>query len=477
MVTRVIDIIIALIGLTLLLLGLPVIAFFIKIDSRGPVFYKCDRVGLNGKVFKMYKFRTMYENPVNLGPSLSPLGDPRVTPVGKVLRRLKLNEFPQFFNVLKGDMSLIGPRPESLDLAQAYPEYAKKIFTVKPGLMGPNQILGRNEEEMYPPGGDPVKFYLEQLLPRKVAIDLDYIDNKSVLRDLKYLFLGVKVTVTEAISRRHLIDNLSQLFMLGCDASLCVLSFSLALYIRFGNADQPLRYIGPFVKVLPLTVLIRMPIFIYFGFYHTLIRHLSIYDIKRVIKGVTFGSLVLVVVIFLAGFMRGYSRAVFMIDWLCLTSLLIGYRTILVTLHQHYVGKTDSPGNGKNVLIWGAGDAGELCLRYLQKEKGSVYNIVGFIDDNPQKRGKRIRGVKILGNRHHLELVAKLYNIQGVFIAIPSASENEINTILDLCVDLGLGSTIFLAKSNAQVQPAEPPRQVSLVNGYPPWGEAQSQKH
>jgi lipopolysaccharide/colanic/teichoic acid biosynthesis glycosyltransferase len=477
MVTRIIDIIIALIGLTLLLLGLPVIAFFIKVDSRGPVFYKCDRVGLNGKVFKMYKFRTMYENPANLGPSLSPLGDPRVTPVGKVLRRLKLNEIPQFFNVLKGDMSLIGPRPESLDLAQAYPEFAQKIFTVKPGLMGPNQILGRNEEEIYPPGVDPVKFYLEQCLPRKVAVDLDYIDNKSVLRDLKYLLLGVKVTVTEAISRRHLADNLSQLFMLGCDACLCVLSFSLALYIRFGNADHPLAYIGPFVKILPLTVLARMPIFIYLGFYHTLIRHLSFYDIKRVIKGVALSSLFLVVVTFLAGFMKGYSRAVFIIDWLCLTSLLIGYRTLLMTVHHYYVGQTNSPGKRKNVVILGAGDAGELCLRYLQKEQEPAYNIVGFIDDNPQKRGKRIGGVRILGDRHHLGLVAKIYNVREVFIAIPSATESEIKKILDLCVNLGLASTIFLSKITAQGQPADTPRQVSPVNGYPPWAEAQSQKN
>lgn len=466
MIIRIFDIIVSILGLILLLLFLPVIALFIKIDSKGPVFYKCDRVGLNGRIFKMYKFRTMYENPANVGPMVSPLGDPRVTPVGLVLRRLKLNELPQFFNVLKGDMSLIGPRPESPVLAQAYPKYAKKIFTIKPGLMGPNQILGRNEEEIYPPGVDPVKYYIEELLPRKVAVDLEYADNKSILRDLKYLFLGVKVTVTEAISRRHLSDNRTQLFMLGCDACLCILSFSLAHFIIFFGGEPRPTMLEPFAKALPLTVLVRMPIFAYFGFYHTLVRHLSFYDITRVIKGVTLASLALVAISFLCGFLHGYSRGVFLIDWFCLITLLIGYRVLLMKIHLHYVAKTRPPADERNVLIWGAGDAGEICLRFLQKERDPAYKIIGFIDDNPQKRGKRIGGVKILGDRHHLGLLAKLYKIQEVFVAIPSAPHNEMHTIFEICCDLGLSCVSFLAKSDAYADPAANRRQISLANGY-----------
>ena len=136
----------------------------------------------------MYKFRTMYETPQALGPSVSPQGDPRVTPVGRVLRRLKLNEFPQFINVFQGEMTLVGPRPESPDLAALYPESAQKIFSVKPGLIGPNQILGRNEEELYPPGVDPQKYYIEEILPQKLPLDLEYIADRSLLKNLKYPF-------------------------------------------------------------------------------------------------------------------------------------------------------------------------------------------------------------------------------------------------------------------------------------------------
>jgi lipopolysaccharide/colanic/teichoic acid biosynthesis glycosyltransferase len=466
MINRVIDIIVSIVGLLLLLLFLPFIALIIKLDSKGPIFYACHRVGLNGKIFQMYKFRSMYDRPVDLGPSLSPRGDPRVTAVGRLLRRLKLNELPQFINVLKGDMTLIGPRPEAPDLAQAYPEYARKIFTIKPGLVGPNQILGRNEEEIFPPEVDPVKYYIEQLLPRKIAVDLQYVDDKSILKDLRYLFLGAKVTVTEAFTRRHLLENWSQIFMLVCDACLCFLSFTLALYIRFGDATNQVANIQPFVKVLPLAIVTRIPIFIYLGFYHTLIRHLSFYDLKRVIKGVALGSVVLVAVTFLCGFMNGYSRAVFVIDWLCLTSLLIVYRIMLMTLHQRYVAKTISLGKVRNVIIWGAGDAGELCLQYLQKAPARPYKIVGFIDDNPQKLGKRIGGAKILGTRYHLGLLAKLYQIQEVFVAIPSAPRTEIEKILDICGSLGLSSISFLAKSDVHVHPAESLRHTALANGY-----------
>jgi lipopolysaccharide/colanic/teichoic acid biosynthesis glycosyltransferase len=199
MLNRGLDIIVSLMGVLILLMMLPVIAILIKLDSPGPVFYVGRRVGKDGKIFKMFKFRTMYGTPKPWGMSVSFQGDPRVTPTGLWLRRLKFNEFPQFFNILKGDMTLVGPRPETPDVAEKYPPEAQKIFSVKPGLVGPTQILGRNEEELYPRGGDATRFYLDELLPRKLPVDLEYLETKSFLKDLKYLLLGAWVTTTGAI--------------------------------------------------------------------------------------------------------------------------------------------------------------------------------------------------------------------------------------------------------------------------------------
>jgi lipopolysaccharide/colanic/teichoic acid biosynthesis glycosyltransferase len=462
---RFFDIFISLIGLLLLLLMLPWIALLIKLDSRGPVFFLCDRVGLGGKIFKMYKFRTMYQTPLPLGGSISPQGDPRVTPIGRFLRRVKLNEFPQFINVLKGDMTLIGPRPEAPDLAAFYPDFAKRIFSVKPGLAGPNQILGRNEEELYPPGEDPIKYYIEHILPRKLPLDLEYMDDRSILKNLKYLFLSVKVTIFGALRRQHLTDNASQLFFILADIALCILSLTLAHYLRYESFSKPILY-QSFVRVLPLTLLIRIPIFIYFGFYHTLVRHLSFYDIKTIFKGVTVSSLVLIGYFFFSRLetFTKYGRGVFIIDWFCLINLLAGYRILLKKLFYYYKSEPIRSGTQKRVLIWGAGDGGELCQRYLQKEKENPYEIIGFIDDDPKKRSFRLSGVKVLGNRDHLKILVQLYKIQEIFVAMPSVEVYRIKQALEICDSLGVEAKLFQLSATSYSKPSPDLASVSQVD-------------
>lgn len=444
MLTRIIDIVVSLVGMLFLLLMLPWIGLLIKLDSSGPVFYRCNRVGKGNKIFQMFKFRTMYETPVALGPSVSAQGDPRVTRIGGILRRLKLNEFPQFINVLKGEMTLVGPRPESPDLAAAYPPGTEKIFSVKPGLVGPNQILGRNEEEWYPPGVDQKRYYIDYILPKKLPLDLQYIEDKSVLKDIKYIFLGLWATIVGALSRRHLLDNRSQLLMLVTDALLCLFSFMVAHFLRYESFSNRQDY-HTLVRLLPWVVFLRLPVFIYFGFYQTLIRHLTIFDIKKVFTGVALSSLFLVCFIFLSGLSPGYSRGVLFIDWFCLTTLIVGYRVLLKKLHQRQQNKKDpATNNRKPVLIWGAGDAGELCLRYLLKETKPAYHVVGYIDDDHQKRGKKIRGIPVLGDRHHLDLLLQLYNIKEVIVAIYAAESFELQQIYTFCHRLGVKTRWFL---------------------------------
>jgi lipopolysaccharide/colanic/teichoic acid biosynthesis glycosyltransferase len=464
MITRIADILFSLLGLLGLIIMLPFVALLIKLDSRGPVFYLGDRVGLNGKIFKMYKFRTMYETADSLGLSISPQGDPRVTTIGRVLRRLKLNEFPQFLNVLKGEMTLVGPRPETPDLAAAYPPEARKIFSVKPGLIGPNQILGRNEEELYPPGVDPQKFYIDQILPKKLPLDLQFIDDQSWFKNFKYLLQGALVTITGAITRRHLLDNQSQIFLFLTDAVLCLFSFTLAHFLRFGIA-YPKLLAAVFYRLLPWAVLVRLPIFIYFGFYHVLIRHLALYDLKRVFTGVTVACIALITVAFLSG-LAVCGRGVFLIDWLSLTTLLIGYRVLVKKLYLRYKVNHSSLDEKTRVLIWGAGDCGELCLRFLQKERYPSYELVGFIDDNPRKRGKRLEGVKVLGDRHHLSIISQLYKVQHVFIAISGAPLYELKKIMETCCDSGLSPQLFLAKTEGEEINLRRPGDLNPVDGY-----------
>jgi lipopolysaccharide/colanic/teichoic acid biosynthesis glycosyltransferase len=461
MLSRTLDISLALFGLVILALFLPVIGVLIKFDSEGPVFYRCDRVGKNGKIFKMLKFRTMYETSRPMGASVSPQGDPRVTPIGKFLRRSKLNEFPQFFNVLKGDMNLVGPRPESPDLAAAYPPEAQAIFSVKPGLVGPNQIIGRNEEERYPPGVDPAKYYIQAILPLKLPLDLEFIQNKSLWLDLKYLFLAAKVTITGAISWQHVRDNLSQISLLIIDSLCCLLSFQLALFFRF----QALLHLAPSPevwKILPLILLIRLPLLVYFGSYQTVIRYFGGCDFKQIFRGVSLGSVGLLIVSWLCGFSLGaYGRTVFVLDWACLILLLSGYRALIksVQLYQDNKKKVNKS-KPRRALIWGAGDEGRWCLRYLG-QNSEPYEVVGFIDENPKMHNRRIEGLKVLGNHHHLDLLVRLHDIQEIFIAGPGVSQSQMNRMRKLHNQFSINLTRFVPRTIMPLTPE--PKRMTLV--------------
>src|SRR5262249_50467766 len=167
-------------------------------------------------------------------------------------------------------MTFVGPRPEAPNLAALYPAYAKAIFTVTPGLVGPNQILGRNEEEWYPPGVDPQRYYLEEILPKKLPLDLDYVCHPSLGKDVQYLVLGLKETVCKALSWQLVLQHTSQLVLLGLDVMLSLLSFGLAHLLRFAGIVA-VQALSPFLHLLPFIVLMRLPCFVYFGLYRTLI--------------------------------------------------------------------------------------------------------------------------------------------------------------------------------------------------------------
>jgi lipopolysaccharide/colanic/teichoic acid biosynthesis glycosyltransferase len=453
MLNRSLDIVVSLVGLLILLVMLPVIAVLIKLDSPGPVFYAGRRVGKDGKIFRMFKFRTMYATPKPLGVSVSTQGDPRVTPVGVWLRRLKLNEFPQFYNILKGDMTLVGPRPEVPDMAEKYPPEAQKIFSVKPGLVGPNQILGRNEEELYPRGVDPARFYLEELLPQKLPVDLQYVETKSFLKDLKYLLVGAWVTFTGAISRQHLTDNLSQILMLVADTLGCLASFTLAHLIRFegfpaGEISQA------YWHILPLAVLTRVPLIFYLGGYQTLIRYLSLRDLKKVFQAVLLGSLLLVLCSYFSGALfRGYGRGVFVVDWLSLTVMLLGYRVFLKSLHQHFMREQTNGEPERVALIWGSGEQGVWCFRYLTQSRDHRYYVVGFIDDEPGLQHKHIDGLRVLGDHHHLEVLARLYHLQELFVAMPDIPPARLDRVQELCQNLGITLLRFLPRTVQEITP------------------------
>ncbi len=388
----------------------------------------------------MYKFRTMIETAIETGESLSPQYDPRVTTFGRFLRQTKMNELPQFINILKGEMTFVGPRPEAPDLAKLYPEEAKRVFSVKPGLVGPATILGRNEEEIYPPGVDLKKYYIQNILPNKTRIDIEYIENSSLFKDLKYILMGVKETLIGAVNKRHIHDNRSQIYLLIVDLFLIVGSFLFAFMITLGTLSGELNFIQPLLT-LPILLLIRVLCNIHFGMYNTLIRYISYHEILGVVKGVTSGSLLIVLITFIFGSSE-YSILIAIIDWACLILLLSGLRFGLRLYSEKSRRKPESM-EKHPVLIYGAGDVGYAVHRALALGENSPFKVVGFIDDALDKYGKTLNGVKILGNRYHIRALAQLYRVEEILIAEPEPNQDKLTEIIEICKKSGLRYRIF----------------------------------
>lgn len=183
MLKRLLDVIVAALGLLILSPLMAIIAIAIYWDSPGPVLYRARRVGKGGKLFLMYKFRTMVANADQLGPSITVRDDPRITRVGRFLRKTKLDELPQLINVLKGEMSLVGPRPETPSMVEHYTPEQRRVLEVTPGITGLAQLHYSNEEELLNPENWHDE-YLKKILPHKLSLDLLYIDHRSLALDL-----------------------------------------------------------------------------------------------------------------------------------------------------------------------------------------------------------------------------------------------------------------------------------------------------
>lgn len=157
----------------------------IRLDSPGDVIYRAWRVGRGGRRFRMLKFRSMVADADRRGSAVTSAGDNRITPVGHFLRATKLDEFPQFWNVFKGEMTLIGPRPEAPEIVELYTPEQQRILSVKPGLTGPGAISCTVDESMtIPDVGDSAQYYCDHVLARRLKLDADYIRNRSAATDL-----------------------------------------------------------------------------------------------------------------------------------------------------------------------------------------------------------------------------------------------------------------------------------------------------
>jgi len=186
---RIFDITASISGLLILTPLLLLIAVLIKIKMNGPVIFSQERMGRFGKLFTIYKFRTMVL--AHNGSMVSVRGESRITPLGKVLRKYKLDELPELWNVVKGDMSFVGPRPDMPYLYENLNKEEKKILELRPGITGPASLRYSNEEELLAGVEDPERYSVKVLWPDKVRLNLEYYYKRSLFSDIRIIFKTV----------------------------------------------------------------------------------------------------------------------------------------------------------------------------------------------------------------------------------------------------------------------------------------------
>lgn len=195
MFKRLFDIIFSFLGLIFLAPVFLVISLAIKFDSDGPVFYRGQRIGFGGKSFRIYKFRTMIPNAEKIGGPNTPDNDPRITRLGKLLRKYKFDELPQLINVFKGEMSFVGPRPEVPQYIALLSKKERVILNVRPGITDYASLWNPDEGAVLAKSPNPDKIYLEKIRPQKIKLQLKYVKNHSLKEDLKIILQTIKVLI------------------------------------------------------------------------------------------------------------------------------------------------------------------------------------------------------------------------------------------------------------------------------------------
>lgn len=199
---RTFDLVVAGCGLLLIIPVMVIIGLVIKATSDGPILFRQVRIGRSEKPFRIMKFRTMSANAPLQGAQITIGADPRITPIGAFLRRYKLDEIPQLINVVMGDMSLVGPRPETPDYVALYPsDERREIFRVRPGITDNASIIFSNESDLLSLADNPLDYYSNVILPKKRTLYLEYVRNRSFLGDLGIIWRTILVILNQRGAR------------------------------------------------------------------------------------------------------------------------------------------------------------------------------------------------------------------------------------------------------------------------------------
>jgi lipopolysaccharide/colanic/teichoic acid biosynthesis glycosyltransferase len=447
-IRRLIDILASALGLLCLSPVLVFILLLLKREARGSVYYRGRRLGRGGVPFDMLKFRTMKENGSS-NARVTASDDDRITPLGRWLRDSKINELPQLWNVFKGDMSLVGPRPEDPEIASHWPASIREvILSVRPGITSPASVVYRDEEKLLS-GGNFMDDYLNKVLPDKLRLDYLYVRNRTLLTDLDILFLTL-VALLPLIKKTPLPET--KLFW-GPLSSFISRYFSwfvvdnLVAFAAVAISGVIRRISGPLDLGWADSLLVAVAIAILFSLVNWLLGMGSIswsqarpaYALEIAFStGVATGLVFLINWYWPTGWILPPGLVINIGILAFLFFVAVRYRERLFTgIASRWIYHRDRAhtlGVGERILIVGAGECGQLAAWLLLKSKFSTpYTILGMIDDDPRKQGQTIDSFRVLGQSRDIPHLVQTHDIGLILFAITKLSPEVRDRILDIC--------------------------------------------
>jgi len=433
MIKRTFDIIFSLIGLVILSPLFLVLALFIKLDSPGSVFTRQERMGRGFQAFNLLNFRILEAGALQGKLLSASLKSPGLTRMGGLLYRARLHKLPQLFNILKGEMSFVGPQPEQKHYVHLYRDRYKKILAVRPGLVNLASVKYRDEAESLAKAGDPEKVYVNNILPEKIRLNEESIRNSSLLFDLKLaLAMLLKLDPEESSRGKGGKVALTGLAFFAIDIALSFASFYIAFFLRY-DWQVTEAQLGIFLGLLPFIFLSRSLAYFFFGFYSRLWEYASLEDLILIIKAVAVGSCLTLLSIFIySNPPVSLARSVPIIDFVLLITLLGGSRLAWRLWNQRKKQMLRDDDHGIKVLILGASDTGAGLLKNI-RTKSLNYSVCGFIDDDPSLMRNTLMGIKVLGDRYSIPSLANRMGVKEVWIAAPKISSDSLGEVVNIC--------------------------------------------
>ena len=449
---RAMDIVGALVALIILSPFFAIIAGLIRRDSPGPVFYHGRRAGLHCRTFRIHKFRTMYDRPESYaGAAVTAEDDDRITPFGRFLRNTKLNELPQLWNVLVGEMSFVGPRPEDADIAVTWsPEVQAELLSARPGITSPASIIYRDEEKLLK-ADDVMEDYLSSILPSKLRLDLLYVRNRNFLTDLDVIF-STAITLLPGLGQRAIPEerlffgplekvvrrNLSWLTL-----DILVVFVSVTLAAVVWRLNEPVN-LG-----LKYGLLVAVAISLLFGLINSALGLTRVAwfsasssdAVKLFLSSAVATGLAVVFHHLLVGPTILPDGMLLLTGMFSLCGFVtLRYRGRLVTgLATRWLNlRGAAAGMGERVLVVGAGDSGEVATWLFSRGRlAQAFRVVGILDDNPRKQGMRINNVEVIGTTRSLAATVNKLDVGLIVFAIFSISDLERERLMDECCKTG----------------------------------------